>query len=203
MLVPIAIAMLTAVAGDAPANAAPADSPPAAASEHKASDEKAATANRCPNLPANAQPGEIVVCGKRPEGFRIDPDVLAAKRAMHGGGRPRRPDRMVDRSCAVVGAAGCIGANPGINLIGAALTAAEIAARLSRGQEIGSLFITDPTPSEYQLYQEAKRDREAKEAEAAAIAKAKAARQLHGNAVIESSTASPSTAAPVEAGPAQ
>jgi len=75
----------------------------------------------------------------------------------------------------VVGEAGCIGANPGINLIGAALTAAEIAARLARGQEIGSLFVTDPQPSEYQLYQEAKREREAKEAEAAAAAKAKAA----------------------------
>ena len=129
---------------------------------------------------------------------------MAAKRAKHGGGRPKRPDRMVDRSCAVVGAAGCIGANPGINLIGAALTAAEIAARLSKGQEIGSLFITDPTPSEYQLYQEAKQAREAKEAEAAAIAKAKAAaQQIHGRAVIETSTASPSAGAPAQAGPAQ
>ena len=133
------------------------------------------TAGRCSPAPATAQPGEILVCAERPEGYRLDPDVMAAKRAMRGGGRPKRPERMRDTSCAVVGEAGCIGANPGINLIGAALTAAEIAARLARGQEIGSLFVTDPQPSEYQLYVEAKREREAKEAEAAAAAKAKAA----------------------------
>jgi hypothetical protein len=49
-----------------------------------------------------------------------------------------------------------------------------MAERLSKGQEIGSMFVTDPQPSEYQLYLEAKRAREAKEAEAAAKAKAAA-----------------------------
>jgi hypothetical protein len=167
-----AIALL---AEAAPAEAAPADpappKPPPTELQVKAPD-------RCPTLPATAQPGEIVVCGQKPEGYRLDPDVMAAKRAMRGGGRPKRPDRMVDKSCAVVGAAGCIGANPGINLIGAALTAAEMAARLAKGQEIGSMFVTDPQPTEYQLYLEAKRAREAKEAEAAAAkaAKVKAAK---------------------------
>jgi hypothetical protein len=195
MLVPIAIALLAEVASAAPAD-------PANATQVTASGEVKA-ADRCPTLPAGAQPGEIVVCGKRPEGYRLDPDILAAKRAMHGGGRPRRPERMVDRSCAVVGQAGCIGANPGINLMGVALTAAEMAARLAKGQEIGSMFITDPQPTEYQLYQEAKRDREAKEAEAAAIARAKAAQQLHGRAVIEGAAGTRTTAASVEAGPAR
>jgi hypothetical protein len=167
MLVPIAIAMLAQVAGAAPVIPAP------TANGQTTSGGEVKTANRCPILPANAQPGEIVVCAKRPEGFRLDPDVMEAKREMRSGGRPKRPDRMRDTSCAVVGPAGCMGANPGINLLGAALTAAEMAARLAKGQEIGSLFITDPTPSEYQLYVEAKQRREAKEAEAAAIAKAK------------------------------
>ena len=207
MLMPIAIALLAQVAGVAPASAAPADPAPPANGQVVAAGEVQAnggvkTADRCPTLPATAQPGEIVVCGKRPEGYRLDPDVMAAKRALHGGGRPRRPDRMVDKSCAVVGEAGCIGANQGINLIGAALTAAEIAARLAKGQEIGSIFITDPQPSEYQLYQEAKREREAKEAEAAAIAKAKA-QQVHGKAVIEGVAGSQAAVASVEAGPAQ
>ena len=99
---------------------------------------------------------------------------MEAKREMRSGGRPKRPDRLKDTSCETVGPAGCIGAGAGINLIGAALTAAEMAARLSRGQEIGSMFVTDPQPTEYQLYQEAKQRREAKEAAAAAAAKAKA-----------------------------
>jgi hypothetical protein len=68
---------------------------------------------------------------------------------------------------------GCRG-GPTINLIGAALTAAEMAKRVAEGKEIGSMFITDPHPSEYQLYVAAKRRREAKEAAAAAAAKAKA-----------------------------
>jgi hypothetical protein len=67
---------------------------------------------------------------------------------------------------------------PGINLIAAAATAAEMAERLSKGQEIGSMFVTDPQPSEYQLYKEAKAKREAEEAEKAAKAKAKAAADL-------------------------
>ena len=178
---PLAIALIADVGGAAPAYG-PSPPPPPAKTAPKAPAKVAETdfkaASRCPTLPATAQPGEIIVCGQKPEGYRLDPDVMAAKREAHrGGNRPKRPDRMVDRSCAVVGAAGCIGAYPGINLLGAAMTAAEIAARLAKGQEIGSIFITDPQQSEYQLYVEAKRDREAKEAEAAAhkAAKAKAA----------------------------
>ena len=164
----VAIALLAEVASAQPAPPKP--PPPPAELQTKA-------AERCPTLPPTAQPGEIVVCGQKPEGYRLDPDVLTAKREMRSGGRPRRPERYRDTSCAVVGEAGCIGATPGINLFGAAMTAAQIAARLAKGQEIGSIFVTDPQPSEYQLYLEAKRDREAKEAEAAAVkaAKAKAA----------------------------
>jgi len=62
---------------------------------------------------------------------------------------------------------GCRGV-PAVNLLAAAATAAEIAARVSRGQEVGSLFETTPEASEYQLYQEAKKRREAKEAAAKA-----------------------------------
>jgi hypothetical protein len=48
-----------------------------------------------------------------------------------------------------------------------------MAARLSKGQEIGSMFVTDPQPTEYQLYVEAKKRREAKEAEEEAAKAAK------------------------------
>lgn len=178
---PLAIALIADVAAAAPAYGPPPPPPPAKVPPKppaKPADAEVKAAERCPTLPANAQPGEILVCGQRPQGYRLDPDVMAARREAHrGGNRPKRPDRMVDRSCAVVGEAGCIGANPGINLLGAALTAAEIASRLMKGQEIGSIFVTDPQPTEYELYVEAKRTREAKEAEAAAVkaSKAKAA----------------------------
>ena len=67
---------------------------------------------------------------------------------------------------------GCRG-SPTINLLAAAARSPN-GQRLAKGQEIGSMFKTEPTPSEYQLYREAKKEREAKEAEAAAKAKAKA-----------------------------
>jgi hypothetical protein len=80
-----------------------------------------------------------------------------------------RPD------CATVGPAPCV--NAGINLIAAAATAAEMAARLAKGQEVGSMFVTDPHPDEYHLYLMAKARREAEEkARAAAAAKATQAR---------------------------
>jgi hypothetical protein len=99
---------------------------------------------------------------------------MQAKRQMRSGGRPTRPGPggFKDNPRCVVGPEGCH--YGGINLIGAALTAGEMAARLAKGQEIGSMFVTDPHPSEYQLYLEAKRDREAKEAEKKAKAEAKA-----------------------------
>jgi hypothetical protein len=119
---------------------------------------------------------EIVVCAPKPQGYRIDPDVLAARRAKKQmmAGRPHNPhESFRDDKCKVVGPAPCMDA-PMINLLAAAATAAEMAERLAKGQEIGSMFVTDPQPSEYQLYLEAKKQREAKEAAAAAKAKAAA-----------------------------
>jgi hypothetical protein len=121
---------------------------------------------------------EIVVCAPKPKGYRIDPDILAARREKREmmAGRPHNPhESFKDNKCKVVGPAPCMDA-PMINLLAAAATAAEMADRLSKGQEIGSMFVTDPQPSEYQLYLEAKKRREDKEAAAAAkTAKAKAA----------------------------
>jgi hypothetical protein len=100
---------------------------------------------------------------------------MKAKRLAHNGGPPRRPENFKYNNCATVGPMGCMGQNqPMIDLVHAATTLATMAKRLASGQEIGSMFVTDPQPTEYQLYVEAKHDREAKEAEAAAIAAAKA-----------------------------
>jgi hypothetical protein len=146
----------------------------------------------CAANPRPTNPGEILVCAPRPEGYRLDPDVLEAKRQMRSGGRPTPRNMMEDNNCATIGPMGCRGG--GINLIAAALTVAKMADRLSKGEEIGSMFITDPHPTEYQLYLQAKRQREAKEAEAAASAKANAA------AVVQPEAAKPTTE---PAGPAQ
>jgi hypothetical protein len=133
----------------------------------------------CDTRKADPNSREIVICAQRTEGYRLNPDVLEARREMRSGGRPKRagPDLAPYRDC-TVGPMGC-GPQAGINLMAAALTAAEMAKRLSQGKEVGSMFKTDPQPTEYQLYLEAKERREAEEADkagkaAAAAAKAKA-----------------------------
>jgi hypothetical protein len=167
---PVAIFMLAQTASAAPAYGPKPPAPPPKPPAVKAP----TTADSCAALKANADPKIIVVCAQRPQGYRLNPDVMEAKREIRSAGRPTRPGPGAyhDTTRCVVGPEGC--QSYGINLIGAALTAAEMAKRLSEGKEIGSMFQTDPHPSEYQLYLEAKHRREAKEAEAAAKAKAKA-----------------------------
>jgi hypothetical protein len=129
----------------------------------------------------NPETREIVVCAPRVEGYRIDPDVLEAQRAKKNHTRPRRPERLVDRSCETVGPMGCRD-GAGINLLAAAVTAATMIERAVKGENVGEMFITDPQPDEYQLYLEAKHAREVREAEQAAALKAKAASAQAGAA---------------------
>ena len=130
----------------------------------------AESAKSCPAPSADGR--EIIVCTERPQGYRLNPDIMEAKREMRSGGRPVRRGVTVRPDCATVGPAPCFSA--GINLVAAALTAAQMAERLAKGQEIGSMFETDPHPDEYHLYLMAKARREAEEAQKAATAKAKA-----------------------------
>jgi hypothetical protein len=57
-----------------------------------------------------------------------------------------------------------------MDLLGAAMTAVTMARRVAEGKEIGSMFETEPQSTEYELYVEAKRQREAREDEAKAKA---------------------------------
>ena len=159
---PVALAMLVQAAPAAPATSPPAP-PPASG---------AAAPRTCTNQTSTET--TIVICAPRPQGYRIDPDVMEAKREMRSGGRPPRPSTEAPPpDCATVGPAPCVTA--GINLLAAAAVAAEMAKRLATGQEIGSMFVTDPHPDEYHLYLMAKARREAAEAEKAAEARRRAA----------------------------
>ena len=164
----LAIALLVGVA-----DAAPGDAQTGQPGQNPEAPAKAA--NGCGPAPASIEPGEIFVCAPRPQGYRIDPDVLEAERAKRRG-KLKRPERMVDNSCASVGPMGCAGmGGAGIDMLGAAMVLGTMATKAVRGENVGKMFITTPEPTEYELYQEAKRAREAKKAEAAAAAKAKAA----------------------------
>lgn len=121
----------------------------------------------CPVQTADPKSGPIVICAPKPDGYRLNPDVLEAKREKKNqAGRPHNPHEAYrDKGC-VIGPMGC--PPQPVNLLAAAITAAQMGARLAKGQEVGSMFQTTPDPSEYQLYLEAKKRREEHEAEAAA-----------------------------------
>jgi hypothetical protein len=141
--------------------------------------EKSAAATAAPATPSEPcrnrqeKQGDIIICAERPNGYRLNSDVMEAKRELKRQ-RLKRPENFVHNDCATVGPMGCRG-GPYINLVAAVATAAEMAQRIAEGKEIGSMFKTTPEPTEYELYKEAKARREAKEAAAAAAAKAKAA----------------------------
>lgn len=139
-----------------------------------------AAATDCPN---NADPNsrEIVVCAERPQGYRLDPDLVEARREKREAqaGRLKTPAERMP----VPSGGGCVGPNScvptGPNLLGIAIGAATMAKRLAEGKEIGSMFETTPQTDEYHLYLAAKQRREQREAEEraaalAADAKAKA-----------------------------
>ena len=186
MLSGLPIIMLVAAQAAAPTASLPVEAAPAAAHAEghgpsappapKPTPVQLAAADPCKATEAkdvNPDTREIVVCAPRVEGYRIDPDVLEAQRAKKNHTRPRRPERLVDRSCESVGPMGCRD-GAGINLVAAAVTAATMIEKAVKGENVGEMFITDPQPDEYQLYLEAKHAREAREAEAAAIAAVKA-----------------------------
>ena len=168
---PLALALLAQSAGAASYGPA-APAPPPKKAQTAAT--TASTSNSCVPGRRTSNPNEVVICAPRIEGYRLNPDVMEARREIHSGGRPTRPGPMGarPRDCAV-GPWAC-GPQAGINLVGAALTAATILKKAVSGENVGQMFVTDPHPSEYQLYLAAKARREAREAEISAATQARA-----------------------------
>jgi hypothetical protein len=158
----LVIALLVQVAS------APAASPPVGNAP-----ESASPGDACDAAKAASDENHIVICAPRPNGYRINPDIMDAKRELKSGGRPPRPGTVPNTGCPV-GPMGCQTA--GINLLAAGITAVTMVEKAVKGENVGEMFITDPHPTEYQLYQMARKKREEREAEEAAkTAKAKAA----------------------------
>jgi hypothetical protein len=148
---------------------------PAAPAAKKAPEAKVAADDGCANAQSSGNSREIVICAQRPNGYRLDPDVMEARKEKReaNAGRLKNPGEKARISSCGVGPQPC--GTPGINILAAAMTAVEMAKRLAAGKEIGSMFETTPEPNEYQLYLQAKHRREQREAQAKAEAIARAA----------------------------
>ena len=170
--------MLSSLAGLMLAAAAPAYGPALPAPPKPVVKAPAAEACKPPEIKKDTT--EIVVCAPRPNGYRLDPDVMQAKKqARDLKNAPKKAETFADNTCASVGPRGCgVG---GVNLLAAAITAVTMAKKAASGENVGKMFVTDPQPDEYQLYQQAKRQREAKEDEAAALARNQAAPRKEGD----------------------
>ena len=159
------LAIMMLMAAPAPAEAAAATGPESEAAA------PAGAVEACQTPYPEEGDREIVICVERQQGYRIDPDIREANRQKNRKAL-KRPERFADRSCASVGGQGC--GTAGINVLAAALTAAEMARRAVTGGNVGEMFVTEPQTDEYQLYLQAKREREARKAEEAALLKAEA-----------------------------
>ena len=180
---PLTLMLLAAQAASAPAASETPAPPTEARSVYgpkydppKPKPKPAAAAAPDPVCQSREEQGQIIVCAQRPQGYRLNPDIMEAKRLKRSGGRPTQPGpiAMKDNSCQVVGPQGCF--NAGINLVAAALTAATMVQRAIKGENVGKMFVTDPQTDEYHLYLMAKADREAREADARAKAVSEAAK---------------------------
>ncbi len=99
-----------------------------------------AAGDNCDRRPKSDR--EIVVCAPRSEGYRLNPDVIEAKReAKNQGNPPKSRETYKDaNACASVGPFGCTG-TPAINLIAVGLVAAQMARRALTGGNVGEMFV--------------------------------------------------------------
>jgi hypothetical protein len=95
-------------------------------------------------------PNEVVVCGRSPQRYRIDPNVLAASRAAEAPA----PKSSLDATTAN---AACVGPDCGgatIPLVALALTAIKAAELAAQGDDWKEAFRTHP--DQYKAYQQSK-----------------------------------------------
>jgi hypothetical protein len=180
--------MAVQVAGAAPAATAPV--PASAPVAQGAAVGPPAPPRPRPKLPASltptgcstslpTEPGVITVCAPPPEGYRIDPDVIQARKIARDHTLPKGRETLRDSSCQTVGPMGCRG-GAGISVVGAAVTAVKMVQTALEGGNVARLLVTDPQPSEYEIYLAAKADRELAERERAAQAAALAVKARQG-----------------------
>ena len=134
----------------------------------------AATEEPCRDIRPTGNEREIVICAQRPQGYRLNPDVMASSRAARQQRNPPKPPERPKGAptlCEHIG--GCTGLES-IDWVSTAIVAGTMAAKAAKGENVGKMFVTRPEATEYELYLAAKREREALEAEAALDARVKA-----------------------------
>ena len=107
------------------------------------------TDETCEDARPNADTRTITVCAQRPNGYRLNPDVMAAKRVKRGGrgAAPKPAENFKRDECATVGPMGCRGQGV-IDIPSAAIAAVQMVAKAVQGEDVGKMFQTDKQMSE-------------------------------------------------------
>jgi hypothetical protein len=142
------------------ASAQPASLPPATAT---AAPTSAAPDAACQSRDAK----DIVVCAQRSQPYRVDPAVNEAGRQLEAKSRSATVATPPAQAICATQPEGCGNSLASLDLLNVAIVAATAGVRAATGKDWTKAFKTGG-PDEYQLYQEAKRRREAEDAERAA-----------------------------------
>lgn len=123
----------------------------------------------CPSLKPTDD--TIVVCGREDRRYRIDPVVLAVNRARDAKGGAPRPDgrtSLFQERCSPVGGAVCPGQGT-LPISSIAITVATALIKVAKGEDLRPML--RPTPSEYEMYKQAKAAADAKKLQEAPASK--------------------------------
>ena len=118
---------------------------------------------------------EVVVCAQQRRAFRLDPDVSRASRQAQDNSRSATSAVPAAQASCAASPAGCGTGLESLDLINVALVVGTAAVRAANGDDWKKAFKTGG-PDEYQIYLQAKRLREAHEAERARLAAIEARR---------------------------
>jgi hypothetical protein len=164
---------------------ASAQTPAPRPSETSANSRTAGPSAKAPQAPEKAcqsqEPGDILVCGQRRQGYRLDPDVIEANREVETNNRSANAPSPAAQSVCSAQPMGCGKSFDSLDLANVAIVAGTIAVKAARGEKWANAFKTGGS-DEYQLYQQAKRRHQAEEEERAAIGLRANARETQAEA---------------------
>lgn len=112
-------------------------------------------------------PTNIMVCGRRPQPYRPDPSVVEAGRGAERNSRSAISATPVAQAACIASKAGCTKDLSSLDIANVAFLVGRAAVKAARGDDWTRAFRTGG-PDQYQLYQQAKRRREAEAQERAA-----------------------------------
>lgn len=121
---------------------------------------------------------DIVVCAQRKQGVRIDTDVVTAERQSEQNARSATATMPAAQKSCSQSPQGCGSGLDGLDLMNVAVVVATTAVKAAKGED-WTKALKPGGPDEYQLYLQAKQEREAREQEAKDAAAIKSIQSRH------------------------